>query len=231
MTGRFLSARWSRLVMLTYDVAPEVLEPLVPAGTHLDLWRGRCFATMVGFRFQDTRLLGVAVPLHQNFLEVNLRFYVRREVGDETRRGVVFVKEIVPRRALAWVANLVYGENYVTLPMSCEDSGGRVEYAWVYRGQTCRLGASLSDEPAEGGQERFITEHYWGYAGQRDGSTLEYRVEHPVWRVWQGLEPRFDCDVAQLYGAEFAPYLTGKPASCFVADGSEVVVYRGLRLA
>src|SRR5512145_1200416 len=112
MAARFLTARWSHLLMLNYDVDPAALKPFVPEGTVLDPWEGRSFASVVGFLFLDTRVLGVAVPFHRDFEEVNLRFYVRRDVAGERRRGVVFVREFVPRRATAFVARQAYEESY-----------------------------------------------------------------------------------------------------------------------
>src|SRR5262245_39598094 len=113
----FLTAHWCDLAMLNYEVSPAVLSDLIPAGTELDSWGGHTFVSMVGFRFLRTRVLGLAVPGHSNFDEVNLRFYVRRNAHDGWRRGVVFVKEIVPHRAIAWLARALYNENYVALPM------------------------------------------------------------------------------------------------------------------
>jgi uncharacterized protein len=183
----------------------------------------------------DTRLFGVPVPFHRNFEEVNLRFYVKRHVGAESRRGVVFIKEIAPRRALAWVANAVYNEKYVALPMAHEDNWSalprRLKYSWKYQGRWSHLEVEAAGDsfvPNEDSEETFITEHYWGYTAQRDGSSLEYQVEHPRWRVWRAREQKLDCDVEALYGAAFAPFLRGRPSSCFVADGSAVVVRRGV---
>lgn len=236
----FLTARWIHLVMLNYEVDPALLASYVPAGVELDAWKGRMLVSMVGFQFLDTRVRGLPIPFHRHFDEVNLRFYVRRAQDGELRRGVVFVKEIVPRRAIAWVARTIYGENYVALPMAHHDglgdegSGdGRVEYRWKLNGAWHRLGATVSGEPFlpdAGSEEEFITEHYWGYAAQRDGSTVEYRVEHPKWRVWQAETPVFDSDVAALYGPKFVPALSADPVSCFVAEGSEVTVCSGVRL-
>jgi uncharacterized protein YqjF (DUF2071 family) len=223
--------------MANYEVDPLVLETLVPKGTELDLWSQKCFVSVVGFRFLDTRVLGVPIPFHRHFEEVNLRFYVRRVVGGEVRRGVVFVKEIVPRRALAWVANALYNEKYVALPMSHDDctadGSRRVSYNWRHDGRWSRLAVVLGGEPylpREGSEEEFITEHYWGYTAQRDGSTLEYQVEHPRWHVWEASNVEFTCGVAALYGQEFVPFLNRTPSSCFVADGSEIVVRRGMPL-
>jgi uncharacterized protein len=230
---RFLTARWSRLAMINYEVDPALLGSRAPRGTEVDTWNGRCFISMVGFQFLDTRVLGIAVPFHRNFVEVNLRFYVRRTVNDEVRRGVVFVKELVPRRALAWVANIVYHESYQALPMSSQDTGTRVEYSWRPGPRTDRMSVSIAGEsyqPSAHSEESFITEHYWGYVTQRDGSTVEYRVEHPPWRVWRGRDSTLECDVAALYGEAFAPALAGTPSSCFLAEGSEVVVRRGRKL-
>jgi len=223
--------------MANYEIDPVVLAPLVPRATELDRWSGRCFVSVVGFQFLETRVLGVAVPFHRDFEEVNLRFYVRRLVDGEVRRGVVFVKEIVPRRLLAWVANAVYNEKYVALPMSHEDrtaeASRRLVYGWRHHDRWCRLAMTLDGEsalPDEASEEAFITEHYWGYTARRDGSTLEYRVEHPRWNVWRAVDAELECDIAALYGARFAPFLNARPSSCFVADGSEVVVRRGTPL-
>ena len=133
MTSRFLTAEWRDLVMLNYEIDPGILAGLVPAGTELDLWQGRALVSVVGFHFRRTRVMGVAIPGHSNFEEVNLRFYVRREGPEGWRRGVVFVKEIVPRFAIAWVARALYNENYVALPM---------RHAIVGRSRAARSGAS-----------------------------------------------------------------------------------------
>ena len=229
----FLTAEWRDLALLNYEIDPDLLRPYVPRGTVLDLWDERCFVSVVGFRFLNTRLMGVPIPFHDNFLEVNLRFYVRREVEGEVRRGVVFIKEIVPRRAIAWVARVVYNENYVALPMRHAVDDASARYEWRFEGAWNRLALEgLGDwrlqDPAS--EAAFITEHYWGYAVQRDGSTLEYQVEHPRWRVAQATEVELMCDVGRLYGNEFAEALSREPASAFLADGSEIVVRRGRRL-
>ncbi|HEY4103235.1 MAG TPA: DUF2071 domain-containing protein [Polyangiaceae bacterium] len=233
----FLTARWVHLVMANYEVEPSVLRPLVPKGTTLDFWSGRCFVSVVGFQFLDTRVLGVAVPFHRNFDEVNLRFYVQRTTSHELRRGVVFVKEVVPRRAIAAIANTLYNEKYVALPMSHDDRleapERTIRYGWQHGATTCHLACTLDGPkylPDDNTAESFISEHYWGYTAQRDGSTLEYRVEHPRWHVWQTKDAELVCDVAPQYGAEFAPFLVQQPASCFVADGSAVTVRRGVSL-
>lgn len=232
----FLTARWSHLAMINYEVDPAVVHPLAPEGTELDTFDGRTYASVVGFMFLDTRIRGWVVPFHRNFEEVNLRIYVRRKAENGWRRGVVFVKEIVPRVAIAWVARALYGENYIALPMShrwsSEDPPG-VRYSWRTMGREMSIELD-PDGPfrqiPEGSEEEFITEHYWGYTALRKGGAVEYQVEHPRWRVAPARRAVWDADAAGLYGPAFAEVLSGRPRSAFLAEGSEVAVHEGSRM-
>jgi len=237
----FLTAKWRYLAMLNYEVDPAVLAPFIPRGTGLDSRNGKTFVSVVGFLFQNTRVHGIPIPFHRNFEEVNLRFYVRRKAEDGWRRGVVFIKELVPRTAIAFVARKFYNEPYVTLPMSHQIEmshtlAGEIQsvlYLWWFKGNenylkvTIRASAQLL---REGSEQEFITEHFWGYSAQRDGSTLEYQVEHPRWRVWEVQTTELHCDVAHLYGRPFNNFLSQPPSSVFLAEGSNIKVYKGVRL-
>jgi hypothetical protein len=230
----FLDAEWRDLVILTYAVPPEILAPCVPPGTVLDLWQGRALASVVGLRFRDVRLLGVPVPLHRAFDEVNLRFYVCRALpGGELRRGVVFLRELVPRPAVALVARLAYGEPYrvARMPRAPSPEAAapprRIEYRWRWGGAWHRLAATPTGRPAvpaAGSEAAFLTERHWGYARRADGRTLEYAVAHPPWRVWAGGTPVLEADAGRLWAAPFAGVLNGPPVSALVAEGSPVAV-------
>ena len=229
----FLTAEWRHLAYANYECDPELLAPYVPSGTEIDLWQGRCYVSVVGLQFLKTKLLGLAIPFHRDFPEVNLRFYVRREVDGEVRRGVVFIKEIVSRHAVTSVARGVYNENYVTLPMRHEIKPDSYRYEWRHKRTWNRLSVATHGEwnvPDPSSEESFVAEHYWGYAAQRDGSTLEYEVEHPRWRMAMADEVEFVCDVGRLYGEEFTEALSREPVSAFMAEGSAVVVKRGVRM-
>ena len=236
----FLTAEWRYLAMLNFRVEPSVLAPFVPSGTGLDSWRGETLVSVVGFRFLKTRVLGVPIPFHRNFEEVNLRFYVRREVMGQVRRGVTFIREIVPRRAIAALARAAYNEPYVACPMRSVapgrsvDDPGAIEYSWRSgeRWNALRLrstGRPMLLEPAS--EEQFITEHYWGYTPQRDGGTVEYEVRHPPWRVWQVTGAALECDVGRVYGEAFAEALSQPPRSAFLAERSHVAVLPPRRLS
>jgi uncharacterized protein YqjF (DUF2071 family) len=229
----FLRAEWRRLALLNYAADPALLGPLVPGGTELDAWSGETYVSLVGFLFLGTRVLGVSVPFHRDFEEVNLRFYVRRKGPEGWRRGVVFVKEIVPRFAIAFLARALYNENYVALPMGHEAGEKAAAYRFRHAGREHRLGVSASEEfrpLGPGSHEEFIAEHYWGYTRQRDGGTLEYEVTHPPWRVARADHAFFEGDAATLYGPSFAEPLSRAPVSAFLAEGSPITVSGARRL-
>jgi uncharacterized protein YqjF (DUF2071 family) len=230
---KFLTARWQDLVMANYEVEPELLRSRVPAGTQLDLFDGRCFVSLVGFMFLGTRVLGIPVPFHVNFEEVNLRFYVKRELPGETRRGVVFVKEIVPRQAIALVARLFYGEPYECYRMGHERTADTVAYSWNRGDSANRLAVEIGENlgvPAAGSHGEFIIEHYWGYT-QRGGTRVdEYKVEHPKWELFSTKNETIDVDFDMTYGTEYGFLRDVKPYSVLLAKGSPIAVYKGARL-
>ena len=227
--------------MLNYEIEPDILKSYVPTGTELDFWKGKTFFSVVGFNFQNTRIRGIPIPFHRNFEEVNLRFYVRRKTSDGWRRGVVFIKELVPRLAIAWTAKTFYNEPYIALPMSHQiekvlnqpEEVKSAAYFWRFNGHEnfLKLTTRGNVQPlAENSEAEFITEPYWGYTSQRDGSTLEYQVEHPRWHIWEAQSAELHCNIAELYGESFCRALNAAPASAFLAEGSKVKVYKGVRL-
>ena len=232
--GSFLTAEWRNLLMLNYAVDPSLLEPFVPPGTEIDFFQGETFVSLIGFEFNQTRIAGVAVPFHRFFEEVNLRFYVRQT----ERRGVVFIRELVPKRAVAAIARFAFGENYSFVPMSHRidlRQGEVIEagYSWGSGPNQCSIRIETEGTsflPAEGSLAQFITEHYWGYTVQFDGATLEYEVQHPKWKVRSAKRAEFTGNAAQFYEADFTRILAEPPDSAFLADGSPVTVFKGKRI-
>jgi len=233
--GVFLTAEWRNLLMFNYAVDPGLLQRFVPRGTELDAFEGRIYVSLVGFEFNRTRVAGVAIPFHRSFEEVNLRFYVRCS----GRRGVVFIRELVPKIAVAAIARIAFGENYSRLPMShsinvSPDSGiVEAEYRWGSGPGRCSMRIESEKTnfiPPDDSLGQFITEHYWGYAAQSDGGCLEYEVQHPRWLVREAKTARFSGDAARYYGGEFGKLLMLPPDSAFLAEGSEVTVFRGSRV-
>lgn len=234
-----MTADWRHLAMLNYEVDPEIILPHLPKGTELDSYDGRHFVSLVGFLFLDTHVLGLPAFFHRNFEEVNLRLYVRRKVGDESRSGVVFIREMVPLPLVSEVARLTYNEPYRTVPMqhAIVETNGKlesVEYLFGGPRDQCRLIVNV-DGPAQemrpASEEEFLSHRGWGYTRQRDGGTIEYRVEHPRWRVWTGAHRELDGPLRDFFDEPFADILSGVVASAFVADGSAVAVHLPERIA
>jgi uncharacterized protein YqjF (DUF2071 family) len=227
----FLTAEWRKLVIANYIIDPEILSNYLPYGTELDLWEGNCYVSLIGFLFKNTKIKGIKIPFHVNFEEVNLRFYVRYKEGEEWKRGVVFIKEIVTKPALAFVANTLYNERYQAMPMKyswLEEKGMLdISYSWKWKNNwqsiTFQSDTHLIPIPP-GSEAEFITEHYWGYSKYNETTTYEYGVKHPRWNQYRVQSFDIIADFGDLYGPEFA-MLTGKvPDSLVLAEGSEISI-------
>ena len=219
--------------MANYEIEPSLLADFVPNGVSLDLHDGKCFVSLVAFMFLNTKVLRVPVPFHVNFEEVNLRFYVKRETEKEIRRGVTFIKEIVPRFAIAKVARTFYGEPYEAWKMSHEKSGNDLRYDWWKGENSYYIKLEIGENtgvPDENSEGEFIIEHYWGYTKRGGNRTDEYKVEHPKWELYTIEDYEIKADFGKLYGAKFAVLNAQKPNSIFMAKGSEIAVYKGAKI-
>jgi uncharacterized protein YqjF (DUF2071 family) len=239
MTAKFLTADWRYLGMLNYEVDRAILAPHVPSGTELDDYDGRHFISLVGFLFLDTHVLSLPAFFHQNFAEVNLRFYARRDVGSERHSGVVFLRELVARPLVAKMAKLTYNEPYRTVPVQhtiLETSGELqcVEYQFGGPSDQCRM-TLHAEAPIEtlaaGSLEEFLSHRQWGFTRQRDGGTIEYRVVHPRWNIWPNARWELDGPLREFYDEPFASILNRGPTSAFIAEGSPVAVHLPDRIA
>ncbi len=232
MATLFLKAEWRKLAMANYPVDPAVLRPLLPARTELDTWAGDAYVSLVGFQFREIRVRGLRIPFHTNFPEVNLRFYIRYKEAGIWKRGVVFIREVVPLPAVTFIANTLFRERYISLPMRYAESiDGRMlqaGYHWKYKGRWNQL-TVVADSGAQplvtGSQEEFITEHFWGYTHAGADRTAEYQVTHPRWDIYTVQECHIECDFGKLYGAAFSGLESERPQSVFLAEGSAVEVY------
>jgi hypothetical protein len=238
MSRTFLTAEWRKLIMAQYAVDPAALAPWLPRGVELDLFQGRCYISLVGFLFDRVRVLGLPIPFHTRFEEVNLRFYVARTEPDGSRkRGVVFIREFVPKTAITVIANSLYEEPYATLSMrqsiASTPSALAVSYSWRHSNTWHSLTVEADPVPQPivlGSEEEFITEHYWGYTKRSRGNTSEYGVQHPRWQVYPIQNFTVQADFVSLYGPAFASLNGRPPDSMLLAEGSAVSVSTGARL-
>jgi len=227
----FLTAEWRKLIMANYEIDPAILKPYLPAFTELDFFDGKTYVSSVGFLFKDIKLLGLSIPFHKTFEEVNLRFYVRHFDGAKWKRGTVFISEIVPKPAIAFVANTLYKEHYSTMRMRFEwaftENAVDINYEWRHKKHWNKIAVSAEDKlmaiPKDSFEE-FITEHYWGYNRISEKQTTEYEVRHPRWDQYAVKSFEIKADFKSLYGNDFSFLSTAKPNNVLLAEGSAISI-------
>ena len=232
MSKIFLTASWRNLIMANYEIDPAILMPWLPAFTELDDYEGKYYVSLVGFMFEKVKIKGISIPFHTRFPEVNLRFYVKHTGKDGSmKRGVVFISEIVPKPAIAWVANTLYKEKYAAAAMKYVMApvadGYRFDYHFKWKRRNNLISATVQNalQPmTSGSKQAFIFEHYYGFARSNAAVTNQYTVEHPSWQIYPVTSYHIDCNFESLYGKEFAFLDDSQPASVFVAAGSDVVI-------
>ncbi|MEO5905745.1 MAG: DUF2071 domain-containing protein, partial [Saprospiraceae bacterium] len=216
-----------------YAVDPVLLKNYLPTGTHLELWNNQCYLSLVGFMFLETKFLGVKFPLHTNFPEVNLRFYVNRNTLQERKRGVVFIKEVVPLPVVTFIANTFYKEHYHTMPMRHSWKIAKekisVEYAWKKNEwYSMKIVSNPASHPiVENSIYSFFTDNPWGFNRLSESRTLAYEVEHPVWKFYDTLDYSINVDFEKVYGPAFSFLNHQEPDSVFLIEGSEVTLEKG----
>lgn len=227
----FLKAEWKNLALINYEIDAEILEKYLPAGTEIDIWDNKCYVSLVGFMFKNTRVLGLKVPFHIDFEEVNLRFYVKRFENGEWKRGVVFIKEIVPKKSITFIANTLYQEHYETQKMRHEIIENQNTNTFIYQWKNDKEWNTIEIETKKDlskieidSEAEFITEHYFGYTKIDEETTFEYEVTHPRWEQFEVVNHRIDIDFEKNYGSDFGFLQTQKPTSIFLAQGSKITV-------
>lgn len=228
MSRPFLTAEWRHVLGVTYAVDAARLEAHLPRGAEIDALEGSPRVSLVAFQFRHTRLRGVPIPLHVNFGEINLRFYVRLH----ERRAVVFIREFVARPAISVVAKLSYNEPYRTIRMRDEvlpaRADGCVGVRHMFgRGLGNRLEAWADPDPvapAEDSAAYWLTHHALGVGRARDGSARSYEVDHPVWALHEVRSLDVEVDFGALYGPGWAFLADAEPSHVTLAEGSQISI-------
>jgi uncharacterized protein len=225
-----LTADFRYLVFLNYRVERELLESRVPTGVELHLLNGDPYISLVAFLFENLQVQGLPAPFHQKFEEVNLRFYVKQKGSTQEKHGVTFIREIVPKTLMAAAARFIFNEKYISLPMAHVLTPGEVqslEYTWNTDKQKNFVRGSFKnewEEPEKTSTEYWLMKRPYGFTATREGETQEITMEHPDWRITPVLDLSCEFDIPESFGIEFVPFLTLKPASAFIAEGSQVEV-------
>ena len=227
----FLKANWENIIMANYEIEPKILIPFLPKGVDLDLYDGKAYISLVGFMFKNTKLFNIPIPMLGTFEEINLRFYVTRKDGNQTKRGVVFINETIPYKLVAWMANKLYKEHYTVVPTKndiCSDEKSqKIEFKWLLnkKWNSIFVEAEIkSEKMKKNSLEKFIYEHYYGYTKIDAQKTEEYQLQHPSWKVHEVVNYKIDCDFKAMYGESFSVLNQTKPTAVFIAEGSKVAV-------
>ncbi|MBL0012307.1 MAG: DUF2071 domain-containing protein [Flavobacterium sp.] len=227
----FLKANWENIIMVNYEIEPEILLPYLPNGVTLDLYDGKAYVSLVGFMFKNTKIFGVPIPYLGTFEEINLRFYVKRREGNTIKRGVVFINETIPYRVVAWMANKLYKEHYTVVPTRhfIHQMGEKqqVKFEWLLNRRWNHIlveANTAAKKMVAKSLEEFIYEHYYGYTKVSENYTEEYRLQHPSWEVNEVYNYDIRCDFSSMYGADFSVLNETKPTAVFIAKGSSVKV-------
>ena len=225
----FLKANWENIIMANYEIDPQLLIPFLPKGVDLDLFEGKCYISLVGFMFKNTKLFNVPIPKFGTFEEINLRFYVTRKEGNIIKRGVVFINETIPYPIVAWVANKLYNEHYTVVPTKheiiAEKSSKKVKFEWLLNKKWNSIAVTSSntyEKMMRNSLESFIYEHYYGYTKTAENRTEEYKLQHPSWNISEVLAYQIECDFEAMYGKSFSVLNHKKPETVFIAEGSSV---------
>lgn len=225
----FLKATWEEIIMANYEIDPEILVSFLPKGVELDFFEGKCYISLVGFMFKNTKLFNVPIPFFGNFEEINLRFYVKRREGNTYKRGVVFINETIPYPIVAWVANKLYNEHYAVVPTQHKIFRDKevktVQFEWLKNNKWNSIWVKseiVSTKMEANSLENFIYEHYFGYTKTAKNETEEYKLQHPSWKISMVLDYKIDCDFEVMYGKPFSVLNQTTPVAVFIADGSAV---------
>ncbi|MBG6110182.1 uncharacterized protein YqjF (DUF2071 family) [Flavobacterium sp. CG_9.10] len=227
----FLKANWENIVMANYEISTAILSKYLPKGVTIDLYNDKAYVSLVGFMFKNTKIFNVPIYRFGTFEEINLRFYVSRKVGNKTRRGVVFINETVPYKAVAWLANALYKEHYTTIPTrhswDFAKEQKEIKYEWLVnkKWNSIALSALKAKKIMEKNSfESFIFEHYYGYTKFNNTITEEYQIAHPSWLINEIVAYKIDCDFETMYGKDFAILDKTQPESIFLAEGSAIEI-------
>ncbi len=227
----FLTANWENIIMANYAVDPKILQPYLPKGVTLDLYKGVAYISLVGFMFKNTKIFKVPIPLLGSFEEINLRFYVIRNVNGIQKRGVVFINETVPYKLVALIANFLYKENYSCVPTKhlwqVNNHKKSITYQWKKSGKWNKILVEATVESIkleENSFEEFILEHYIGYTKINNTKSEQYTIAHPRWKINVVKNYEINCNFEAMYGSSFLILNNTEPHSVFIADGSAVSI-------
>lgn len=197
---------WQALTFLHWPVEPAALRPLLPPGLEVDTFDGAGWVGVTPFWMRRVRVPGAPVPLVPDFVEVNVRTYVR---GPDGHDGLWFLSLDCGRLPVVGGLRLL-GLPYRLATASAETTGTELTYTSRRRAggaamrARVRAGAYLPEQDA---LTQFLTGR-WNAYSRRVGRLWRFPVEHEPWPLHAA---RAEADVAGLLAADHVPVPAGEP--------------------
>jgi uncharacterized protein len=177
--------RWLHLLFLHWSFAPEIVQVTLPHRLQADTFEGNAWIGIVPFFMRGVRPAGfVSVPGISNFLELNLRTYVRDEFG---RPGIWFYSLDTNQPLAVCIARAAFALPYQFAKMSGRVSDGEIDYCSHRFGSKnslhyrYRTSGNLG-EAAFGSLEFFLAERYRLFA-RRGNKLFTGQVHHSPYQM------------------------------------------------
>lgn len=225
-TGRspVMFQRWVHLLFLHWSLSPDIVQRTLPDGLQADTFEGKAWVGIVPFFMQGVRPAGfVSVPGISNFLELNLRTYVRDIQG---RPGIWFYSLDANQPLAVCVARTFFGLPYEFAAMRAAVSDGEIDY-WSHR-FGCRKSLHYRYRACEhlgeaklGSLEYFLVERYRLFA-RRGNKLFTGRVHHPPYQLRTVAVTDADPELFAIDGLEIPRSI---PAHTIYSERVDVSIY------
>ena len=231
------AAEWREIVVINFEIDPKLLRNFIPPKTELDFFNETSFVTLMARACKNVKPYGWPIVFAKSIDQILLRFYVKRKVGDTWRRGVCLIRDYLPKRKASFFLNWMFKHSFTQVPIKRTSSNFEsglptqlptVEYQWTTGDYVNHIKVNARSQMRQQEQETkesFVLDHHYGYT-VKEGKTYEYYVEYSPWAMWDAQSGSFDCDTENVFGRPFVRALKQRPASVFLARGSDVIIYR-----
>jgi len=223
----FMKGNWEHLVIQTFTCNPEILKEYLPNDIELDLYQGKALFSMVAFTFSKVSFFGIKVPFHQEFGEINFRFYARSKI--DNTKGVVFIREFAPKPLIAFVANTIYNEPfyYKNIKKNILQSATqkKVTYKFNKNNEISVQAHSHSKPTQKNSLQEFIVDRYIAFVKGRNNTTYQYKINHRPWQLHQIKKCKITIKVLELLPEVFK---NSEHITTYFVDGSAVTIQKGI---
>ena len=211
--------RWQQVLLAHWRVPSEVLRPHLPAGVVPDTRDGTGWVSVVAFRLTIRHRGLPAVGPCSNFLEMNLRTYVRFRGDPAVHFFSLHADSRIAVRLARWLTPLPYAVARIahTAGASGRYDVTRPDGSPLFRAAFHPVGARAK---SIGSLDEWLIERYRAYVPDRRGRLFRMSVRHPAWQL-QNVAGEI---TAAGLGAEWGLDLGRPPDQCHFSDRVDAAV-------